>query len=125
MHNDITLNGYLKSVDQWIGGVGSQYFEPLTNGCMLSEEVGEVNRLLCRQYGEQRYKAGEEPSNFQGALADELADVMFVLACIANEQGIDLADALLRNLQKKSTRDSKRYSDNSNHPGKEVAHAAG
>ena len=107
---DLPLSDYLESVDQWIAGVGSQYFGPLTNGCMLSEEVGEVNRLLCRQYGEQRYKAGEEPANFQRALADELADVMFVLACIANQQGIDLTDALVRNLQKKSTRDHSRYS---------------
>ncbi|WP_299591290.1 MazG nucleotide pyrophosphohydrolase domain-containing protein [uncultured Microbulbifer sp.] len=109
MQNDISVNDYLLSVDNWIAGVGSQYFEPLTNGCMLSEEVGEVNRLLCRQYREQRYKAGEEPANFHRALADELSDVMFVLACIANEQGINLAEALVRNLQKKSARDANRY----------------
>lgn len=109
MSQAITIPSYLLAVDDWIASVGSQYFDPLTNGCMLSEEVGEVNRLLCREFGQQRYKSKEAPANFEKALGDELADVFFVLACIANEQGIDLQQALRRNLRKKSRRDNERY----------------
>jgi len=121
MSDVMSLDSYQQAVEEWIEGVGSDYFEPLTNGCMLSEEVGEVNRLLCRQFGQQRYKSGEEPENFQRALADELADVMFVLTCIANQQEIDLSEALLRNLQKKNTRDRNRYAS---YEDKEIAHVS-
>jgi NTP pyrophosphatase (non-canonical NTP hydrolase) len=100
---------YQERIAAWIDSVGSQYFDPLTNGCMLSEEVGEVNRLLCREYGQQRYKQGEFHESFTDALADELADVVFVVGCIANEQGIDLTQAIHRNMTKKSLRDANRY----------------
>lgn len=109
MTQTITIPSYLRAVDDWIASVGSEYFDPLTNGCMLSEEVGEVNRLLCREYGQQRYKPGEKPGDFANTLGDELADVLFVLACIANQQGIDLQQAVHRNLRKKSRRDQERY----------------
>jgi NTP pyrophosphatase (non-canonical NTP hydrolase) len=109
MNQRDTFKRYQEQIATWIDSVGSQYFDPLTNGCMLSEEVGEVNRLLCREYGQQRYKQGEFHDNFNDALADELADVVFVVGCIANEQGIDLTQAIHRNMTKKSLRDANRY----------------
>lgn len=95
-------------VDDWIQSVGVRYFSELTNLAQLMEEVGEVARIMSRTYGEQSFKNGE---NAEG-LADELADVMFVLICLANQTGIDLTDAFERNLEKKTQRDSKRHADN-------------
>lgn len=106
------MNGfdhYQGTVDSWIKSVGSDYFDPLTNACMLSEEVGEVCRLVCREFGQQAYKDGERPQSFSESLADELADVIFVIACIANEQGICLSAALEKNMLKKTLRDKHRY----------------
>ena len=99
-------------VDQWINMLGVRYFNELTNTAILMEEVGEVARLMARMYGEQSFKNSEIEKNSKEALADELADVFFVLICIANQTGINLEEALEKNLKKKSDRDNKRHFDN-------------
>ena len=104
----ITINNYQKMVDQWIQSHGIRYFSEMTNLAILMEEVGEVARLMARTYGEQSYQADAPPQE----LADELADVMFVLTCLANQTGIDLTSALKRNLDKKARRDSARHASN-------------
>ncbi|PRD46423.1 nucleotide pyrophosphohydrolase [Sphingobacterium haloxyli] len=95
-------------VDKWINNTGIRYFNELTNTAMLMEEVGEVARIMARQYGEQSFKKSDEDIN----LADEMADVLFVLICLANQTGIDLTDALQKNLEKKSIRDADRHKNN-------------
>ncbi len=95
-------------VDKWINSTGVRYFNELTNTAMLMEEVGEVARIMARQYGEQSFKKSDEEVN----LADEMADVLFVLICLANQTGIDLTDALSKNLDKKTKRDSERHKNN-------------
>lgn len=97
-----------KTIDRWINSTGVRYFNELTNMAMLTEEVGEVARIIARRYGEQSFKPGEEDKD----LGDELADVLFVLICIANQTGVDLTEALERNIRKKTRRDSKRHQDN-------------
>jgi len=109
MSNSLTIENYQEVVNKWINEVGGGYFHPTTNVCMLAEEVGEVSRLISRKYGEQKFKAGETPQNFNEALADELVDVFFVLTCIANEQEINLEESIMRNMDKKYSRDSNRY----------------
>lgn len=94
-------------VDGWIRRYGVRYFSPLTNMAVLTEEVGEVARVMARRYGDQSFKAGESDT-----LADELADVLWVVLAIANQTGTDLADALRRNIDKKTARDSRRHIDN-------------
>ena len=96
------------TVDQWIKTIGVRYFDPLTNLAQLVEEVGEVARILSRTHGEQSYKPGVS----RPELADELADVVFVVTCLANQHGIDLTDAMARNLAKKTRRDVDRHRDN-------------
>ena len=95
-------------VDRWISTTGIRYFNELTNTAMLMEEVGEVARIMARQYGEQSFKK----SDAEVDLADELADVLFVLICLANQTGINLTDALRKNLQKKQVRDADRHRHN-------------
>ncbi len=95
-------------VDEWIKTTGVRYFNELTNMAMLTEEVGEVARIIARRYGEQSFKEGDKDKN----LADELADVLFVLICIANQTGTDLTEALEKNLQKKTSRDGTRHKNN-------------
>jgi NTP pyrophosphatase (non-canonical NTP hydrolase) len=95
-------------VDNWIKTTGVRYFNELTNTAMLMEEVGEVARIMARQYGEQSFKASDKEVN----LADEMADVLFVLICLANQTGIDLTDALEKNMQKKNIRDADRHQNN-------------
>ncbi len=97
-----------KLVDEWIKANGVRYFNELTNLAILTEEVGEVARLMSRIYGEQSFKESDKNKE----LADELADVMFVLICIANQTGINLTDALQKNLDKKTSRDSERHKNN-------------
>jgi NTP pyrophosphatase (non-canonical NTP hydrolase) len=97
-----------KRVDDWIKQYGVRYFSELTNMAMLTEEVGEVARIIARRYGEQSEKESDKNKD----LGDELADVMFVLICLANQTGIDLEDALKRNLDKKTNRDSERHHHN-------------
>jgi NTP pyrophosphatase (non-canonical NTP hydrolase) len=95
-------------VDNWIKTTGVRYFNELTNTAILMEEVGEVARIMARQYGEQSFKKSDTEVN----LADEMADVLFVLICLANQTGIDLTDALEKNMQKKSIRDAARHKNN-------------
>ncbi|WP_242922782.1 nucleotide pyrophosphohydrolase [Pontibacter liquoris] len=95
-------------VDKWIKENGVRYFSELTNMAILTEEVGEVARIIARQYGEQSFKKSDEGKQ----LGDELADVLFVLICLANQTGIDLTEALRQNLDKKTSRDSQRHKQN-------------
>lgn len=95
-------------VDHWINTTGIRYFNELTNTAILMEEVGEVARIMARKYGEQSFKKSDE----QVDLADEMADVLFVLICLANQTGIDLTEALQKNLDKKTKRDSDRHKNN-------------
>ncbi len=95
-------------VDNWIKTTGIRYFNELTNTAIMMEEVGEVARIMARQYGEQSFKKSDEEVN----LADEMADVLFVLICLANQTGIDLTSALEKNLEKKSIRDADRHRNN-------------
>jgi NTP pyrophosphatase (non-canonical NTP hydrolase) len=104
----MTLKRYQEEVDRWVMTVGVRYFSELTNTAILMEEVGEVARLMARTYGDQSFKATENPDG----LADELADVLFVLTCIANQTGIDLTAAALSNLRKKTERDGGRHRAN-------------
>ncbi len=105
---DLTLRQAQAEVDQWIRTIGVRYFNEMTNLAQLVEEVGEVARILSRTVGEQSSKPDESP----GELADELADVLFVTICLANQSGIDLTDALHRNLDKKTKRDATRHLQN-------------
>jgi NTP pyrophosphatase (non-canonical NTP hydrolase) len=97
-----------KTVDEWIKTIGVRYFSELTNMALLTEEVGELARIIARKYGEQSFKNGESGDT----LPDEMADVLFVLICLANQTGVDLEDALRKNLEKKSNRDKNRHRDN-------------
>ncbi|HSM57195.1 MAG TPA: nucleotide pyrophosphohydrolase [Candidatus Sulfomarinibacteraceae bacterium] len=107
---ELTLRQYQETVDEWIGTVGVRYYSELTNVAVLMEEVGEVARLMARLYGEQSFKEGSEAHD----LADEFADVLFVLVCLANQTGIDLTEAVQHNLQKKTKRDRERHRNNPN-----------
>ena len=104
----MTLQEAQERVDQWIQTIGVRYFSELTNLAQLVEEVGELARIMSRTYGDQSFKKSDESYN----LADELADVLFVLICIANQTGVDLTEALERNLQKKTERDRDRHREN-------------
>lgn len=106
---DLTLRAAQLEVDQWIKTIGVRYFSELTNLAQLMEEVGELSRQISRRFGEQSFKSGETPSD----LADEMADVLFVLICLANQTGVDLTAALQCNLEKKTKRDSLRHKQNS------------
>lgn len=103
----MTIKAAQESVDQWIKDYGVRYFDPLTNLGILMEEVGEVARIMVRTYGEQSFKKTDDKN-----LADELADVMWVLMCIANQTGVDLTEALQENMEKKTTRDADRHKSN-------------
>jgi NTP pyrophosphatase (non-canonical NTP hydrolase) len=104
----MTIEEAQKTVDTWIKTTGVRYFNELTNTAILMEEVGEVARIMSRKYGEQSFKKSDEEVN----LADEMADVLFVLICMANQTGIDLTDALSKNLDKKTLRDADRHLNN-------------
>ena len=104
----LTIHQAQKLVDQWIKENGVRYFNELTNMAILTEEVGEVARLISRKYGEQSFKESDKNKE----LGDELADVLFVLICIANQTNVDLNTALLKNLDKKTKRDSQRHKEN-------------
>lgn len=100
------------TVDQWITTIGVRYYNELTNMAILTEETGEVARLLARLYGEQSFKRPEDAAAAPAQLADEMADVLFVLICLANQTGVDLTEALRRNLEKKTLRDADRHRNN-------------
>lgn len=104
----MTIEEAQHKVDEWIKTYGVRYFSPLTNMAILTEEVGEVARVMARTYGDQSCKPSDECKN----LADELADVMWVLMCIANQTGVDLTDAFAKNIEKKTARDSQRHKNN-------------
>ncbi|HNZ42491.1 MAG TPA: nucleotide pyrophosphohydrolase [Bacteroidales bacterium] len=105
----MTIKQAQQTVDEWIKTTGVRYFSELTNMAMLTEEVGEVARIIARTYGEQSFKDSDKEKN----LADELADVLFVLICLANQTGTDLTEALQKNLEKKTARDNMRHKNNS------------
>ena len=103
-----TLTECQAMIDKWVKTIGVRYYSELTNMAILTEEVGEVARLMSRLYGDQSFKASDEAYD----LGDELADVLFVLVCIANQTGVDLTAAFARNMEKKTKRDAKRHQEN-------------
>lgn len=105
---EITIRGAQELVDQWIRKYGVRYFSELTNMLVLTEEVGELARIMARKYGDQSFKASDEGRE----LGDEMADVMWVLICMANQTGVDLTEAFRRNMEKKSQRDASRHKNN-------------
>jgi NTP pyrophosphatase (non-canonical NTP hydrolase) len=104
----MTIEEAQQEVDNWIKTIGVRYFNELTNMVLLTEEVGELARIIARKYGEQSYKESDKNYN----LADEMADILFVLLCLANQTGVNLTDAFRSNLDKKTQRDSSRHSSN-------------
>lgn len=105
--NEITIRQAQELVDSWIKTYGVRYFSELTNMTVLTEDVGEMARIMARKYGEQSFKAGERQD-----LGDEMADVLWVLLCIANQTGVDLTTELRRNIEKKTARDKNRHKNN-------------
>jgi NTP pyrophosphatase (non-canonical NTP hydrolase) len=108
MPQEITINQAQQQVDEWIKTIGVRYFNELTNLGILVEEVGELSRLLVRKYGEQSFKNNEAEKD----LGDEMADVLWVLICLANQTGVNLTDALAKNFEKKTNRDKTRHINN-------------
>jgi NTP pyrophosphatase (non-canonical NTP hydrolase) len=104
----MTIEEAQKIVDEWINTLGVRYFNELTNMALLTEEVGELARIIARKYGEQSFKESDKQYN----LADEMADVLFVLICLANQTGVNLTEALKNNLEKKTKRDKDRHKNN-------------
>ncbi len=113
---DITITEAQKMVDDWIKTIGVRYFSELTNMAILTEEVGELARHFARQFGDQSYRVTETPplsgEAGRGLIGDEMADVMWILICLANQTGIDLNEAFLKNIEKKTLRDKERHSNN-------------
>jgi len=106
--SELTINQAQKQVDEWIKSVGVRYFNELTNLGILMEEVGELSRLMVRKYGEQSFKESDKGKE----LADEMADVLWVLICLANQTGVNLADALQKDFETKNIRDADRHKGN-------------
>ena len=104
----MTIQQAQQQVDNWIKTVGVRYFSELTNMAILTEEVGELARIMARKYGDQSFKETDKAHN----LSDEMADVLWVLICLANQTGVDLTDALQKNFEKKNTRDAQRHQQN-------------
>lgn len=107
MEEAITIKEAQEHVDKWIKTYGVRYFSELTNMACLTEEVGELARIMARKYGDQSFKAGEKND-----LGDEMADVLWVLICLANQTGVDLTEAFKKNMEKKTNRDNKRHLEN-------------
>lgn len=107
MNEEITIKEAQHLVDKWIKIYGVRYFSELTNMAILTEEVGELARVMARTYGDQSFKKGENPN-----LGDEMADVLWVLLCLANQTGVDLTEELKKNIEKKTQRDQKRHIEN-------------
>lgn len=105
--NEITIREAQEMVDNWIKTYGVRYFSELTNMAILTEEVGELARIMARKYGDQSFKEGENHN-----LGDEMADILWVLMCLANQTGIDLTEALKKNIEKKTSRDKNRHINN-------------
>lgn len=108
MSEPITIAGAQQQVDEWIKTIGVRYFNELTNLGILMEEVGELSRIMVRQFGEQSFKESDQGKD----LGDEMADVLWVLICLANQTGIDLQEAFKRNMEKKTIRDKDRHINN-------------
>ncbi len=108
----MTIQEAQQAVDKWINDIGIRYYNELTNTAILTEEVGEVARLMARIYGEQSFKTKEQEASAKDDLGGEMADVLFVLICLANQTGVDLTTALQNNLEKKAIRDAERHRDN-------------
>ena len=106
-NNEITIREAQKMVDNWIKTYGVRYFSELTNMAILTEEVGELARIMARKYGDQSFKEGEKYN-----LGDEMADILWVLMCLANQTGVDLTEALKKNIEKKTERDKNRHFNN-------------
>jgi NTP pyrophosphatase (non-canonical NTP hydrolase) len=106
--SELTVNDLQKQVDEWITTVGVRYFNELTNMAMLTEEVGELARIIARRYGEQSEKESDKNKD----IGDEMADVLWVLVCLANQTGVNLEEAFKKNLEKKNNRDSTRHLEN-------------
>jgi NTP pyrophosphatase (non-canonical NTP hydrolase) len=105
---EMTINQAQNQVDEWIKTIGVRYFSELTNMAILTEEVGELARIIARKYGDQSFKKSDEKFD----LADEMADVLWVLICLANQTGVDLNDAFQKNIEKKTSRDKDRHQNN-------------
>ena len=110
----MSINEAQEAVDQWIKQYGVRYFSELTNMTVLTEEVGELARIMARRYGEQSWKPTDPRAEDNGrqALGDEMADILWVLICLANQTGVDLTDEFKKNLEKKTTRDKDRHHQN-------------
>lgn len=108
----MTIKDHQKKVDHWINTIGVRYFSELTNMAILTEEVGELARFMSRRYGDQSFKNPEDAENIQEKLADEMADILWVVTCLANQTGVDLTEAIERNFQKKTERDKTRHQEN-------------
>jgi NTP pyrophosphatase (non-canonical NTP hydrolase) len=104
----MTIKETQEIVDRWISTCGVRYFSELTNMALLTEEVGELARVIARKYGEQSVRPGQDP----GSLEEEMADILFVLVCLANQTGVDLEEAFRKSIDKKTTRDSERHRNN-------------
>ena len=108
----MTIKEYQKNVDSWIKTIGVRYFSEMTNMVVLTEEVGELAKLMAREYGEQSFKREEDKLNVKNNITDELADIMFVITCLANQMDIDLEKAIQSNMMKKTNRDKTRHLNN-------------
>ncbi|MCC7465026.1 MAG: nucleotide pyrophosphohydrolase [Saprospiraceae bacterium] len=108
----MTIQQAQDTVDQWINTIGVRYYSELTNTALLMEEVGEVARLMARIYGEQSFKNPADAAEAPAQLADEMADVLFLILCLANQTGVNLTEALQKNLDKKTQRDAERHANN-------------
>ena len=108
MEDQLTIKQAQQQVDEWINTVGVRYFSELTNMAILTEEVGELARIMARKYGDQSFKKSDEKYD----LGDEMADVLWVLICLANQTGVDLNEAFLKNIVKKTSRDLERHKNN-------------
>jgi len=108
----MTIKETQRRVDEWIRTIGVRYYNELTNTAILAEEVGELARLMARIYGEQSFKTKAEEASAKDDLAGEMADVLFVLICLANQTGVDLTEALTKSLEMKAKRDAKRHAEN-------------
>ncbi|NBB89327.1 MAG: pyrophosphatase [Bacteroidetes bacterium] len=111
-NQQVSISEAQEKVDQWIRSIGQRYFNELTNTAVLMEEVGELARYMARIYGEQSFKNNLSDAEAQESMADEMADVLFVLIALANQTGIDLNHAFLKNLEKKTSRDKTRHHKN-------------
>lgn len=108
----MTIREYQDKVDKWINTIGVRYFDEKTNTILLMEEIGELSRLIARKYGEQSFKHAIQEKELEKRISDEMADILFVISCLANQMNIDLTEAIKINFDKKTRRDKTRHSNN-------------